>query len=77
MTTTTSGTSISGGIEYPSDPIRPRRKFVGTSNPKASGSKVIRRVANQIPDDILHDAELNEAIKGMLQPTRPFSAADG
>lgn len=43
---------------------KPRRKFVGTATPKASSSKIVRRVANQIPDDILHDAELNAAIKG-------------
>ena len=41
---------------------KPRRRFVGAS-PKASSSKVpIRRVANQIPDDILHDPLLNGAI---------------
>jgi hypothetical protein len=43
---------------------KPRKRFVGTSTPKASSSKTVRRVANQIPDDILHDAELNAAING-------------
>lgn len=46
-------------------PSKPRRRFVGTSNSKAP----IRRVANQIPDEILNDAKLNAAIAGM-SPTR-------
>jgi 2-(3-amino-3-carboxypropyl)histidine synthase len=48
----------------PTKPTKPRKRFVGTSTPKASSSKTVRRVANQIPDDILHDAELNAAIDG-------------
>jgi hypothetical protein len=54
------------GIERPtiSATVKTRKRFVGTSTPKASSSKTVRRVANQIPDDILHDAELNAAING-------------
>ena len=54
------------GIERPINATqsKPRKRFVGTSTPKASSSKTVRRVANQIPDDILHDAELNAAIDG-------------
>ena len=54
------------GIDKPSKLIasKPRKRFVGASA-KASASKTpIRRVANQVPDDILHDANLNEAMKG-------------
>lgn len=60
--------SATEGIDVPVKPIKPRRKFIGTSTPKASSSKIVRRVANQIPDDILHDAELNAAIQGEGQP---------
>jgi len=57
------------GIERPIDAqAKPRKRFVGTSTPKASSSKTVRRVANQIPDDILHDAELNVAINGTSFP---------
>jgi 2-(3-amino-3-carboxypropyl)histidine synthase len=44
----------------PSKPT-PRKRFVGTSKPSRAP---IRRVANQIPDDILHDPKLNQAIAG-------------
>jgi 2-(3-amino-3-carboxypropyl)histidine synthase len=59
------------GIERPinATQVKPRKRFVGTSTPKASGSKTVRRVANQIPDDILHDHELNAAINGRLYTT--------
>lgn len=57
------------GIERPTQPTagssRPRKRFVGTTATKPAGSRAPRRVANQIPDDILHDPELNEAIKGL------------
>lgn len=54
------------GIERPinSTTAKSRKRFVGTSTPRASSSKTVRRVANQIPDDILHDTELNAAING-------------
>ena len=58
------------GIDVPLKLTKPRRKFVGTATPKASSSKTVRRVANQIPDDILHDVELNASIKGMTGPWR-------
>lgn len=66
MTTSISAATATEGIDGPVKSVKPRRKFVGTSTPKASSSKTVRRVANQIPDDILHDAELNAAIKGEL-----------
>jgi len=65
MSSSASGTTeatAAEGVERAQVPAKPRRRFVGTSTPKASSSKVVRRVANQIPDDILHDAELNQAI---------------
>lgn len=54
------------GIETPNKPLKPRKRFVGTSKPSSASSSKgpIRRVANQIPDSILHDPELNEAIRG-------------
>ena len=66
------------GIERPinSATTKPRKRFVGTSTPKASSSKTVRRVANQIPDDILHDAELNAAINGMLSTAYIVNKAD-
>ncbi|WVQ85876.1 diphthamide biosynthesis protein 1 [Cryptococcus sp. DSM 104549] len=55
------------GIEKPTRPApaaKPRKRFVGSS--KASSSRpVVRRVANQVPDDILHDPELNAAIAAL------------
>ena len=60
-------------------PSKPRRRFVGTSNSKAP----IRRVANQIPDDILNDAKLKAAIAGepsfsciRISAARKFSGHD-
>ncbi|WVQ95545.1 diphthamide biosynthesis protein 1 [Kwoniella sp. CBS 9459] len=48
---------------------KPRRKFIGTTSSKASSSSssrtTVRRVANQVPDDILHDPQLNAAIAGL------------
>jgi 2-(3-amino-3-carboxypropyl)histidine synthase len=66
-TTISQATDAVEGIERPitSATSKPRKRFVGTSTPKASSSKTVRRVANQIPDDILHDAELNAAINGV------------
>lgn len=62
------------GIERPMNPnpTKPRKRFIGTSTPKASSSKTVRRVANQIPDDILHDAELNAAINGACSISGSF-----
>lgn len=45
-------------------PPKPRKRFVGKSA-KASGSRAApRRVANQVPDEILNDPALKEAMKG-------------
>lgn len=63
----------SEGIDIPpvAGPSKPRKRFVGTSKPKLS-STPIRRVANQIPDDILNDPHLNAAIAGEL-PLEDFT----
>lgn len=47
---------------------KPRKRFVGTSNPSASGSGAGKRSAprvplNQVPAEILEDPGLNEAIR--------------
>ncbi|WWC65165.1 diphthamide biosynthesis protein 1 [Kwoniella dejecticola CBS 10117] len=43
---------------------KPRKRFVGSSKPSSSRTP-IRKVANQVPDDILNDPHLNAAIKGL------------
>ncbi|KAK8850417.1 diphthamide biosynthesis protein 1 [Kwoniella newhampshirensis] len=59
------------GIEKASRPpagsSRSRKRFVGTtSSSKASSSRqTVRRVANQVPDDILNDPDLNAAIAAL------------
>lgn len=54
------------GIERPTKPaVKSRKRFVGSSK-AATSRPVVRRVANQVPDDILHDKELNAAIAGKL-----------
>jgi 2-(3-amino-3-carboxypropyl)histidine synthase len=65
------------GIETPAKPLpsKSRRRFVGTSTSKAgagagSSKTPVRRVANLIPDDILHDPELNDAIAGTCVVSR-------
>ncbi|KAK4687709.1 hypothetical protein P7C73_g2408, partial [Tremellales sp. Uapishka_1] len=51
-------------VEGVEKPLKARKRFVGSS--KASSSKTPnRRVANQIPDDILNDPVLAEAIRGL------------
>jgi hypothetical protein len=52
------------GIEKPAKTLKPRKRFVGSSAKAPSSKAPIRRVANQVPDDILQDVQLNEAIKG-------------
>lgn len=44
--------------------VKPRKRFIGTSAKASSSKTPIRRVANQIPDDILNDPLLNQAILG-------------
>lgn len=68
---TASTTLATEGVDRPAKSVKARKRFVGTSTPKASSSKVVRRVANQIPDDILQDAELNSAIQGEIHSFRP------
>lgn len=53
------------GIERPAKPLKPRKRFIGTSAKASSSKTPVRRVANQVPDDILNDPQLNEAIKGL------------
>ncbi|WWC72476.1 diphthamide biosynthesis protein 1 [Kwoniella pini CBS 10737] len=58
------------GIEKPSIPKassstnKPRKRFVGSSKPSSSRTP-LRKVANQVPDEILNDPNLNAAIKGL------------
>ena len=48
---------------------KPRKRFVGTSSSSStSKNPIARRVANRLPDDILLDPELNQAIQGMPRP---------
>lgn len=53
----------------PSSPLpaknatKPRKRFVGTKSATPSKPGYIPSVANQIPPDILNDAQLNSAIK--------------
>ena len=56
--------SVEGVDVPPNTAVKPRRRFLGTSAKPSSSKTPIRRVANQIPEDILHDAALNEAIRG-------------
>ena len=57
--------NASEGVETPAKaPVKPRKRFVGTSARPSSSKTAPRRIANQIPDDILHDPELQDAIKG-------------
>ncbi|WVR08498.1 diphthamide biosynthesis protein 1 [Kwoniella sp. DSM 27419] len=64
------------GIEKPTKSVqattKPRRKFIGTTSKASSSASsssssrpAVRRVANQVPDDILNDPQLNAAIKGL------------
>ncbi|KAK1922991.1 putative cytoplasm protein [Papiliotrema laurentii] len=53
------------GIEKPAKTLKPRKRFVGSSAKAPSSKAPIRRVANQVPDDILQDVQLNEAIQGL------------
>ncbi|WWC92165.1 diphthamide biosynthesis protein 1 [Kwoniella dendrophila CBS 6074] len=55
------------GIEKPtnSKPLtKTRKRFIGSSKPSSSKAP-IRRVANQVPDDILNDPQLNAAIAAL------------
>ncbi|KAL7422699.1 Diphthamide biosynthesis protein 1 [Cryptotrichosporon argae] len=61
----TTASSPAEGIDKPTSavPLKPRRRFVGTSAKASSSSSAApRRVANQIPDEILNDPELRDAI---------------
>ncbi|OXG96123.1 diphthamide biosynthesis protein 1 [Cryptococcus neoformans A2-102-5] len=53
------------GIERSTKPaVKSRKRFVGSSK-AATSRPVVRRVANQVPDDILHDKELNAAVAAL------------
>ena len=43
---------------------KPKRRFVGSSTRPSRGKSVPARRVNQIPDEILNDKALNEAISG-------------
>jgi 2-(3-amino-3-carboxypropyl)histidine synthase len=44
---------------------KPRKRFVGTKSAKPSRAGTSAIVSNQIPQDILHDVQLNYAIKSL------------
>jgi 2-(3-amino-3-carboxypropyl)histidine synthase len=48
---------------FPSDAKKPRKRFVGSKSATPSKPGTSSRIANQIPEDILSDALLNEAIR--------------
>lgn len=68
------------GIDKPiKPPTKTRKRFVGSSkasSSSSSGRTPIRRVANQIPDDILNDPQLNEAIAGQCHYDTSLAPAD-
>jgi len=43
---------------------KPKRRFVGSSTRPSRGKAVPARRVNQIPEEILNDKALNEAISG-------------
>ena len=47
----------------PKNASKPRKRFVGSKNATPSKPGYTPTVANQIPQDILNDAQLNAAIK--------------
>jgi 2-(3-amino-3-carboxypropyl)histidine synthase len=47
----------------PSNAKKPRKRFIGTKSATPSKPGASSTIANQIPQDILSDALLNEAIK--------------
>jgi 2-(3-amino-3-carboxypropyl)histidine synthase len=52
---------------------KPRRRFVGSkSGPKPGTSSSAGGLANQIPDDILHDSALNAAIAAVIPSNYSF-----
>jgi 2-(3-amino-3-carboxypropyl)histidine synthase len=46
----------------PTNATRPRKRFVGSKNATPSKPGVSATISRQIPDDILHDVQLNAAI---------------
>jgi 2-(3-amino-3-carboxypropyl)histidine synthase len=79
--TAASTSTAAGGPSAMSPPItadpattatKPRKRFVGSSSRPAAkkgegkARPAPRRVANLIPDEILNDKDLNEAMKGEL-----------
>lgn len=71
----------SSKMEQEPVPAKPRRRFVGSSTrPSAArgkgGAAPARRLLNQIPDEILKDEALNEAIKGQQITTPCWSHDD-
>lgn len=57
-------TAASSSIAPTAAASRPRRRFQGSSN-RPAGAAGKRRIVNQIPDEILNDKALNEAMRGM------------
>ncbi|CAA7260188.1 unnamed protein product [Cyclocybe aegerita] len=55
--------SLPSGDPVKTNAAKPRRRFVGSKSSKPSKPGVQTTVTNQIPQDILQDAQLNAAIK--------------
>ena len=55
--------SASASTSSDPGPKKPKKRFVGTKSTKASRVGVPATVANQIPQEILADSQLNAAIK--------------
>jgi 2-(3-amino-3-carboxypropyl)histidine synthase len=53
-------------VDTPADTpaAKPKKRFVGRST-KPGSSKTPRRVANLVPDDILNDPQLRDAMKAL------------
>ena len=65
------GESKQKSSNLPSNAKKPRKRFVGSKSATPSKLGTSFTVANQIPEDILSDAVLNEAIK-QLPPNYSF-----
>lgn len=55
------------GSNAASTAAKPRKRFIGSKSSKPSKPGVQSAISNQIPEDILHDAQLNAAIKQLPQ----------
>jgi len=63
MTSATMDATAPPSLPIASAPKKPRKKFIGSKTVKPSRSGATVPVANQIPQDILDDPQLNSAIQ--------------